>query len=182
MSQQGRYYSLYIPTKTFLRKYLSALYGDPIVINAKNYFGLSVIGYLDRKFYHRQADAVIQQQFDKFTDRLHLHLPAWWIRQTHFGTDLPLQNIIYLNKLFEERFEEDLSKYCVLMNTVGIELKDAREDFCKLFNIELEIDMTDEALKQKEFRFRKNNLKNFIANLSSQKNRIPENPKVYAIW
>jgi hypothetical protein len=64
-------------------------------------------------------------------------------------------NISYLNKHFEEKFEEELCRHCFLLNLFGIEIKEALEDFCKRQNIEIEEDITYEALKKKEYRERK---------------------------
>jgi hypothetical protein len=41
------------------------------------------------------------------------------------------------------------------LSLTGIEFKDALEDFCKRYNIEIEEDITFEALKKKEYRERK---------------------------
>jgi hypothetical protein len=182
MSQPGKYYSLHIPTKTYLRKYITSIYGDPIVINTSHYFGLTIIAFLERKFFFRQKQTVVHQKFDVLNDQLTIKLPTWWMKQSHFGTDIPQQSIIYINKLFEERFEEDLSKFCAVYNAVGVEYKDAREEFCKLYNIELEEDITGEALKKKEYRYRENSLKNFIAKLSPEKIPPIDGLLLYPTW
>ena len=72
-----------------------------------------------------------------------------------YKTQLPKCNIIYLNKHFEEKFEEELSRHCFLLSFFKIEIKDALEDFCLRHNISIDDDITYEALKKKEFRARK---------------------------
>lgn len=130
---------------------------------------MSVLGFLDRKFYFREDKEIVHRYFDKFNTKMQMYFPRWWMLQTHYGTDLPPQNIININKLFEERFEGDLSMHCILHNVCGVEIKDAIEDFCKLHHILIDEDVTFEALRKKEWRTRENFTKDFIANLSRQK-------------
>lgn len=84
-----------------------------------------------------------------------VHFPRYWAYQYKFKTQLPKCNIIYLNKHFEERFEEDLYKFCLVQTASGMQIKNALEAFCKLHHIEIEEDITYDALKQKEYRKRK---------------------------
>jgi hypothetical protein len=110
------------------------------------------MGFLDRKFYFRQNEELVHKAFDVFDEQLEIFLPRWWMLQSHFGTDIPAQNIILINKLFEERFEEDLSKYCSMK---GGKIKKSIEDFCTRHQISIDDDITFDALKQKEYRERK---------------------------
>ena len=77
--------------------------------------------------------------------------------QSHYGTDLPAQNVILINKLFEKNFEKDLSHYCILKSGT---IKNRIEEFCNFHNIEVGNEDTDhisfEALIKKEYRLRKN--------------------------
>jgi hypothetical protein len=168
----GAHYSIQIPTKPYLKKYIESLYGTPTVFSIDNYFGMTVCGFLARKFFFRQNEEVVHKAFDKFNDQLQMYFPRWWMSQSHFGTDIPPQNVIFINKLFEERFEEDLSKYCLLMDLCQVEIKKALEEFCRLHSIEIDQHITFEALKKKEYRTRKNFSENYIANLSRQKSRL----------
>jgi hypothetical protein len=163
-------YSINIPTKPYIKKYLEALYGSPVVFTQENYFGTSILAYLDRKFYTRETEHLTFRKWDKFSTNLTLFLPRWWLLQTHFGTDLPKQNIIYLNKHFENRFEEDLYKHCKREVKAGKQFKDAMEDFCTEHGISIEEDITFDSLKKKEQRAREKFQKNFIAVLSPLKN------------
>ena len=169
----GAHYSITIPTKPYLKKYIESLYGKPVVFTQDNYFGMSLTGFLNRKFFVRHNESITHKRFDEFSAGLQLYFPRWWITQSHFGTDLPKMNIIYLNKTFEERLEEDLSRHCIILDLIGIQIKDSIEDFCKMHCIEIDEDITMDALKKKEYRFRKNKYsENFIAQLSRKKSRL----------
>src|SRR4051812_9454892 len=110
MASNG-FYTIAIPTKPYLKKFLQSLYGTPTIFDRDNYFGTSLIGYLERKFFTRQSNSVSYRHFDNFTTPIVISMPSWWLGQTHFATDIPQGNVIYINKHFEERFEEDLVKF-----------------------------------------------------------------------
>jgi hypothetical protein len=164
----ARYFSIEIPTKPYLKQYLESLYGDPITFSTDNYFGISLLGFLEKKFYRKQTEAITHRQVDRFTSPLKVLLPKWWLTKSDFGTEIPEKNIILLNKLFEERFEEDLCKHCLLFAAVGVEIKIVIEEFCRIHNIEIETHITAEALKKKEYRYRISKQKEFYAHLSRQ--------------
>ena len=149
------YYTIAVPTKPYLKKYLQSLYGKPMIFDRDNYFGTSLVGYLERKFFTRQSETISYRHFDEFTAALIISMPSWWIIRTHFATDIPTGNVIYINKHFEERFEEDLVKFCLVLQLGGVEVKQALETFCAMHEIELDVDMTFEAIKQKHYRARK---------------------------
>ena len=164
-----KHYSITIPTKPYLKKYIQSLYGSPVVFTKENYFGMSVLGFMDRKFYFRESKELVHRYFDKFSDPMQMYFPRWWMLQAHYGTDLPPQNIVSINKLFEERFEGDMCMHALLHSICGVQIKDALEDFCNLHHIIIDEDISYDALIKKESRTRKNFTKEFIANLSSQK-------------
>ncbi len=185
MQQPGKHFVLTIPTKTYLKKYLNTLYGSPIVFTTINYFGMSLIGFLERKFYNRDSNEVITyQKFDVLNDQVNIHLPRHWLAKNNrgYGYDINTANIILLNKLFEERFEEDLCRFCLVYASAGVEIKDAIEEFCRLFSISLEEDISYEAVKKKEYRYRKKMEELFTPHLSREKSVIPDQLTIYPIW
>lgn len=156
MRIQG-YYKIQCPTKPYLAKYLHALYGDPLIFRKDCYFGTSLMGYLAPQFYERMKnESIIHKAFDGFTKPLDVYLPTRWMKRgVSFGKDLPRENIIYLNKHFEQRFEEDLVKHCHTLTAVGLDIKDAIEDFCRIMHIEIDEDgISYEGVKRKELRRR----------------------------
>lgn len=162
-------YSIQIPTKPYLKKYIESLYGSPTVFTKKNFFGMCLMGFLDRKFYNRDKDVIIHQAFNAYTVHLTLFLPRIWLLASHYGQDLPPQNVINLNRLMQERFEEDLYKHCQVLTLTGIDIKDALEDFCRLHDISIEEDISFESLKKKEYRIRKLYEKKYIPETSFNK-------------
>lgn len=186
MNPNHDYFPILIPTKRYIKKYLQSIYGKghakEIVINTSHYFGMAILGFLDRTYYAREKKELVHQKFDVFDANLTLKAPKWWLTQKKFGSDLTKQNIIYINKLFEERFEEDMSKFCALYHTVGVERKDALEEFCKLHDIEIDVDITMEAITKKEYRYRQGAIKEFLDKLSAPKEVQSQQLSLYSLF
>ncbi len=166
---------LNLPTKPYLKAYLHALYGSPVIFNADNYFGIVMMGLLERPVRHQESPKVLKfRVFDKFDSTITIYLPKWWLTKYQFGHSLSNNHIISINKLFEQRFEEDLFKHCNLASIYKIDIKKAIEQFCVQHLIVIEEDISYDALKKKEYRYRKEKEK--TAELSPKKpfrNPIP---------
>ncbi|MEJ7830818.1 MAG: hypothetical protein WKF91_21615 [Segetibacter sp.] len=150
-----KHFELTIPTKPYLKKYLQALYGEPLFFTINNHFGICIAAFLWRpiQFHHRKE--LLKIRTDKFEDKLTINLPMAFLTARQSGFYISDNHIITLNKLFENRFEEDLWRFCMAMNLRKRETKDAIEDFCYVYKISIDDDITFEALKKKEWRFRK---------------------------
>lgn len=148
------HFGITIPTKAYLSKYLQTLYGSPIVFSTRNYFGTSLLGYLNTRLYV-QHESLTFQKFNNYNTQMIINLPSYWLKERKYKIYLTQTNIIYLNKHFEEKFEEHLYMYCLMKTSQGMQKKDALELFCSSFNIEVPEDITMDALVQKEFRERK---------------------------
>jgi hypothetical protein len=151
-----------ILTKPYIAKYLQTLYGNPVIFDADNYFGTTLIGFLTKKIYKLRETKIEHRKFDQFTTQLDIYLPSYWLRNYMYKTDLTRENIIYINKHFEQKFEEELTRHCYLLNLLEIEYRHALEDFCYRYNIEIDVDITFDCIKQKEYREREN-FKNKLA-------------------
>ena len=76
-----------------------------------------------------------------------------------------------MNRYFENKFEEELSRFVDKQDLEGWgKYKNAIEAFAKHYNIEIEEDISFEALKKMEYRFRKKNLENSLRRLSPTHN------------
>ena len=149
------HYSIVIPTKPYIKQYLQALYGSPVIFNSSNCFGIILASLLERPYKsHKRKNILSFRVFDKFDTELHVYLPKSWLKNYKYGHTLRDQNIIGLNKFFENQFEEDLYKACELARIYKVELKKAMEEFCWRHCIEIEEHISFEALKKKEYRYR----------------------------
>jgi hypothetical protein len=161
------HYPICLPTKAYLKPYLESLYGSPVIINPNNTFGVLLSSLLHRpRRLHERKDVIEYRVFDKFNTQLLVYLPKWWLTKYEFGHTLEEEQIISLNKFFEEQFEERLVEHCSLAIIYHVEIKKALEEFCWRHKIEIEEHITYDALKKKEYRARKEKEK--TADLSTE--------------
>lgn len=162
----GESFTIQIPTKPYLKKYIQTLYGRPVIFTRENNFGMAVLAFLDEKRYFRHDKKLVHKAFDKFDDKIEIHFPRWWKDRSKFNKGFSEQSVVNINKLFEEQMESHLSFYC---RTRNVEIRSSLYDFCFLHSIEIDIDITYEALKQKEYRTTNNLPEDYILNLTRLK-------------
>jgi hypothetical protein len=109
------------------------------------------------------APKILRQRVDTFDSFMDIYLPKGILThkdneayvKVKGGFEISDQHTIILNKLFETKFAEELWKMTTIMNILGIETKDALIEICNTYGIVIDDDITFDALKQKEFRYRK---------------------------
>jgi hypothetical protein len=161
-------YTLGVPTKSYIRKYFNCLYGHPIPLSLKSDFGDTIL----TKFQTSPLMARVNKKelaiaFKDFNDKLSFQLP---IDMLHRMETQPTDQQVYsINRYLENVFETDLCMFVACASFFGIERKMAIDRFATMHKISIEEDVTYEALKQKEYRFRKNSTsKNlFLLQMSS---------------
>ena len=150
------YFPLTLNTKPFLKKYLQSLYGNPVIFSSNNSLGVILIGLLERPYKpHKSPDIIQFRAFDKYDCHLQIFLPKTILTKHRYGYALSNQQIITLNKFFENLFEEDLCKEIVLASMYRVKLRKAMEHFCWRHQISIEEDISYDCLKQKAYRYRK---------------------------
>lgn len=148
------HFSIILPTKPYLKKYMEALYGSPIKFNADTYFGKVIAACLDKNVYPDKNRSFIWKAFDEYNDELKIFLPIDWLKKYFYGTDLTDKKAVFVNKLIQDKFEEDLYMFCTILDLAGVDRKESIEEFCTRYKIEIDTHITFEALKKMEYRFR----------------------------
>jgi hypothetical protein len=157
MNKPSRSYTVIVPTKTYLRKYLHAQYGNPIKLDYLTTLGNLVLCLLDNKtFTINVSEKYKEQRIQYMNDEVHFTAPIstmYWK-----GFTLSKDKIIAVNRFIENDFVRELSFYCKsnLKNRAwrpGI--KEAIYSFCQEHQIEMDEDVTFDALQKSEFRYRK---------------------------
>lgn len=160
-------FCLTIRTKPYLKKYLLTLYGETqatctenpptgkLAFSIDNLFGVIVAAFLYRPLDFRKNAALLKNRADRFDTPLDVELPMTVYTKGHGpGYAIDDDRIITLNKLFENKFEEDLWQFVLIRNIGDVETKDALLEFAARYNIEIDEDITYECLKKKEWRYR----------------------------
>lgn len=169
-----QYFTIHLPVKTYVRKYLQTTYGEHIVLNHKTKLGKILLLALSSNLPTRMDENDIDARMNRLNDKLDVKVPMdYWYRlgKKEINTDLA----IHITRIFEDEFEEDLHQVVDRAHTfIGIERKQAIEYFANNHGIDLEIDISADALKKMEYRYRtdklgaEKNLKKSMAVLSPQ--------------
>jgi hypothetical protein len=159
-------FSVTIPTKTYLAKYIHGRYGKPVIIDHRTVIGCMMLSFLDKKIYQDTPTIWRNLRFEKFTEKVEMVLPAHRAYNYHTGLNIGKDKAIVINRYFETQFEEDLHRYCfsyvnpVLRDRIykgkgGCGYEKAITEFAEMYGIELDVDISFECLKKSEYRFRK---------------------------
>jgi hypothetical protein len=152
-------FALTIPTKSYIRKYIHRRYGYPVILNHKHLFGSVVLSYLQKKVYTSGATSIHQATYSTYRDRVEMVIPQSYIIKNIHGLNIPLEKAIVVNRYFENQFEEDLYHFCKYNLTKNGKHPGYDVAICQFADrhaIEFDVDITFEALKKMEYRFRKN--------------------------
>jgi hypothetical protein len=157
MTKQIRTYSVNVPTKAYLRKYIYAEHGWPLELNYTTTLGtliLCMLGNEEFSINMNNGDKETRIQF--MNDEIEFTAPLNTMR--YKGYSLNRDKIIAINRYIENSFVEDLHRYCKynIKDTAwrpGIHK--AIEAFAESYGIVLEEDISFEALKKAEFRYKK---------------------------
>lgn len=156
------YFTVSIPVKTYVKKYIEARYPQPMILTLNNYLGNVVYSYLEKhKADHllRTGDNWRHLRHQKLKDHIDVKIPKYLVNKYWVGLHISDIKGILINKLFEEKIAEDLHTYCKVYHLAGMSSRQAIEDFCTEHGIELEIDITYEAFKKAQQRHKKTLLK-----------------------
>jgi hypothetical protein len=164
MSTNPGHYTLNIPTKPYLAKFIARKYGDPIILSNHNLFGNIVFSLLQKEICTHFNLKKKHVRFRSFTDHLVCKAPLRYT--SSYGVDLTDDHIIQLNRYFENEFEESLHHHVKLSIKQEGRYKgyeSALEAFAFDNGIVLEHHIAMDALKKMEYRFRKKK-ENILAN------------------
>ncbi len=151
-----QYIPISIPVKTHIKKYIHALYGQVIVVNFKTFIGMNVYCLLQKKGTEKQASKKdTQVRYALLNDKLRILVPKDLLYRT--GIDIPQDKSVIINNMFEHQLSEHLFNFCEAYLYAGFERKQGIEDFCKKYGIDIDVDITMDALVKSEYRRRKRN-------------------------
>lgn len=168
--QKAASYAIRIPTKTYLRKYITAKNSLDLTYNST--LGTIILCLLDKKSHNiNMNEKAMESRLQYMNDRITFTTSI----NTLFykGLVLTTDKIIAINRYMENAFLEDLHHWCTkdLPGKAiidrgwirGIDL--SIESFAKNYGIELDVDISYDALKKAEYRYRKRlqeKTKNFV--------------------
>lgn len=177
MNKPPRTYSVKVPTKAYLRKYIYARWGQPglpLKLDYTTIYGTMILCLLDKEsFTIAMSDRYKEVRTSYFKDHVEFVAP---ITSMHFrGHSLSQDKVIAINRFFEDFFVEDLYRFC--KHHIDPQPKQSRRpgidkaiySFADMYGIDLEDDITFEALKKAEWRYRKKHQEKMLSFVPSLK-------------
>lgn len=152
----SRTYSVKVPIKSYLKKYIHAKHGTDLPLNYRTTYGTLILCLLEKDYFSiNMGKQKKEVRVSLITDEIEFTAPLNTMQ--YKGHSLTSDKVIAINRFFEDCFIEDLYRYCKdnKKNTAwrpGIDK--AIYAFAEVYNIEVETDISFEALKKAEWRHR----------------------------
>jgi hypothetical protein len=161
-------FTVQIPVSPYVKKFVVAEFGNPVRISNYNFFGIFIIGVLQKEnFSTRLTFNKKNLRYNHFTEKITCVAPISLIR--NLGYHVSDDHIIQINRFFEYCFDRELYyfvKQNTNTNTRYAGYKQAIEKFAFHYDIHIENEVSFEALKKMEYRYRKTIIKKSVATLS----------------
>lgn len=157
-------FTFVLPSKTYIKKFITSTHGDPIKLDLKTDFGFVVLTTLASRLDGKMSRGNIDLWQNRFVDKIIFKIPFHYLRITK--RELTPATFVLLNRYFENQFEREVGRFIDKSLASGNTIKKGIEDFMDKYNIDLEHDISYEAVKKAEYRNRKKLSKEFVRTLS----------------
>jgi len=163
------YFTFILPAKTHIKKYITSLYGDPIRVDLKTDIGFVVLNTLASRLECKLSRGYIDLWQNRFNDKIIFKVPFHYFSITK--KEVSPFTFVLLNRYFENQFEKEFNSYVhKSKNQEGKTIKQSIENFLDTYGIDLDIDISFEAIKKSEYRYRKTLSKEISRTLSPSQN------------
>lgn len=162
------YYSVTLPVKPHIRKYITAMEGENIMFDSRSMLCQIVKAYLENSNKCGLSQNKMAANILSRTQEISIKIPVK--KMGYIGHTIKPDNIVLINRFLEDIFERTLIQY--VKDYIKEEkkegrykgYKDAYYAFAKTFGIEIDEDITLEGLQKIDYRNRqKITEKNFLA-------------------
>lgn len=163
-------FTFQLPVKKYIQKYLNTLHGETIPAVMDTDLGFVVLMTLSSRLEGKVCRGYNDTFFwdNSYKGQVTFTVPYHYFYLTK--KELSKQTCIMLNRYFETKFEEDLSRFIDNFTVRGGKYKMAIRAFAENYGIEIDVDISFEGLKKMEYRFRKKNSEKFLRRLSPEIN------------
>lgn len=138
-----RYYSVKLPVKTYIRKYIEFLLGDEIRLSQDHHIKSYLLLLFEKKYVGRYYFKNIMNHYN---DEVKLWIT--WDRWNDIGFEIPEKKVVNFNYYIENHFVESLFLYLQYRLREGVYKKIAIEEFCDKIGITPE-DIDYDSLRRK---------------------------------
>jgi hypothetical protein len=148
------HFTVSIPVKRYIKKYLMSRYGQLLIAQASTPFGDIVLTKLQDTKATKLSFSDRNIRLKTFNDVMKVRVPYDYFYSIG-KRGVSDHSVIKINCFFENQFKELLYDYVKNALSFGSDIKSAIEKFADQYNIEIEHDITFECLKKMEYRCRK---------------------------
>jgi hypothetical protein len=159
------WFTFHLPVKTYIKKYLSAHYGHPILLDLKDDIGFVLLNTLASRLESKASRGYLDLWKKRYDDKIVFRIPFHYFSITK--KEISPFTIVLLNRYIENKFEEELHRFVTNKTELGITFKRSIEMFLEKSGIDLEVDISSDAIIKSEWRYRKKKEKLFSRILSS---------------
>jgi len=157
-----------LPVKKYIQKYLTTLHGPAIPAVMDTDIGFVVLNTLSSRLEGKVCRGYNNQFKNPWQSSITFTVPFHYFYLTK--KELSIYTCILLNRYFENKFEQELSTFVEKKLLQGLKIKAAIESFASFYNIEIDTDISADALIKMEYRYRKKNEELILRRLSCPKN------------
>lgn len=163
-----KHFTFQLAVKKYVQKYFTSMYGPAIPARMETDIGFVILNTLASKLEAQVCRGYNNQFKNPYQAKLVFTLSFHYFYL--IKKEVSVQTGILLNRYLENKFEEALSIHVEKCVARGGEIKQAIEEFCQLYKIGIDEDVSFDALKKMEYRSRKKNLQNNLCRLSPEQN------------
>lgn len=147
-------FTFILPSKTHIKKFITSTHGDPIKLDLKTDIGFVILNTLASRLDGKMSRGNIDLWQNRYIDKIIFKIPFHYLSITK--RELTPATFILLNRYFENQFEKELTRFIDKSLSAGSTIKKGIENFMDQYGIDLEHDISYEAVKKAEWRNRKN--------------------------
>lgn len=164
------WFTFHLPVKTYIKKYLVSNYGDPILIDLKEDIGFIILNILASRLESKMCRGYLDLWENRYNDKITFRIPFHYFSITK--KEVQPTTYVLLNRYFENKFEEEMYQFVNYQKLSGTTTKKSIELFTGKFGIDIDIDISSDAMKKAEYRYRKRITEKSSRNLSPAQNLL----------
>ncbi len=149
------HYSVTLPVKPYIKKYVAAVEGSPVLFTSRSMLCMIIRAYMENKNHTGLSKKQLQTSINARTATIVVQLP---MRSMHYvGTSVRPDSIILINQFLEMWFGKALLDFMKqTANRPGRYkgFNEAYYEFAQAYGIEIEEDISLDALKKMDYRLR----------------------------
>jgi len=142
-----------VPSKSYIKKYFTKMYGEVISLDHRSDFGDTILTKMSTTSLAQVNKTMLNLEFQHYKDKVVFRLSMdFFYRLEH---ELNPQQIYNINRYMENIFKADLFLAICCGTFFGVEITTIVEKFADKFDVNLGEELTQKSLLKAYYRFRK---------------------------